>query len=297
MYNGRLSHQEREYGPTTRVGIQMVEPSPITSWLESAILGRTDLDVTERRRRIFLTLGVAVAVPTILVLDITGEPGRGSAEAIVDSLTLAVLIAMLILIRFLRTGTWLYRLGALTVGVSLPFYLILDPGDGSRVLWSFAFPLAFLFLLGKREGVVWTGLFLLAGTFVLVTGMAYLSFETQIRYLVTFLLCTILAYTIESLRERFDKESRELIEQLEKALSEVKTLEGLLPICANCKKIRDDTGYWNQIEAYFQDHSDARFTHSVCPECVEKLYPEFAEKFMKASKERRLGLTTTDDDQ
>lgn len=275
----------------------MVEPSPITSWIESAILGRTDLDVTERRRRIFLALGVAVAVPAILVLDVIGEPERGSVETILDSLTIAVLIAIIILIRFLPSGTLLYRLAALTVGASLPFYLILDPGDGSRVLWSFAFPLAFIFLLGKREGAVWTGLFLLVGAFVLSTGMAYLSFETQVRYLVTFLLCTILAYIIESLRERYDNESRELIEQLEKALSEVKTLEGLLPICANCKKIRDDTGYWNQIEAYFQDHSDARFTHSVCPECVEELYPEFVEKYMKASEERRLGTTTKDNDE
>ena len=273
----------------------MGEPSSIISWLEAAILGRTDLDVTERRRRIFLALGVAVAVPTMMVLDVTGETERGIVEAIIDSVTVAVLIANLILIRFLPTGTWLYRLDALTIGVSLPFYLTLDPGDGSRVIWAFAFPLAFIFLLGKREGAVWTGLFLLGGAFVLFSGVAYLSPETQVRFLATFLMCTILAYTIESLRERFDNESRALIERLEKVLSEVKTLEGLLPICANCKKIRDDKGYWNQIEGYLQDHADARFTHSVCPECVETLYPEFVEKYMKASKERRQHTKASDD--
>jgi len=61
-----------------------------------------------------------------------------------------------------------------------------------------------------------------------------------------------------------------LIAQLEEALSKVKTLSGLLPICSACKKIRDDKGYWSQVEGYIQEHTDARFTHSYCPECALK---------------------------
>lgn len=64
--------------------------------------------------------------------------------------------------------------------------------------------------------------------------------------------------------------------ELEKALAEIKTLRGILPICANCKKIRDDEGYWNQIEVYIRDHSDAEFSHSICPECLRNHYPEFS---------------------
>jgi len=60
--------------------------------------------------------------------------------------------------------------------------------------------------------------------------------------------------------------------ELQKALSEIKTLSGLLPICASCKKIRDDKGYWNQIEVYIRDHSEATFSHGICPPCAEKLY-------------------------
>lgn len=70
------------------------------------------------------------------------------------------------------------------------------------------------------------------------------------------------------------QEREKLIVELQEALENVKTLSGLLPICANCKKIRDDQGYWNQIEVYLQKHSDAQFTHGLCPECVRKLYPE-----------------------
>ena len=60
--------------------------------------------------------------------------------------------------------------------------------------------------------------------------------------------------------------------QLRNALVHVKKLQGLLPICANCKKVRDDDGYWQQIESYISDHSEARFSHGICPECAIKLY-------------------------
>ena len=61
--------------------------------------------------------------------------------------------------------------------------------------------------------------------------------------------------------------------ELEKALCEVKTLSGFLPICCSCKNIRDDEGYWKGIEQYISDHSELQLTHGICPECVEKLYP------------------------
>lgn len=68
---------------------------------------------------------------------------------------------------------------------------------------------------------------------------------------------------------------RKIIHQeKEKALSEIKVLSGLLPICASCKKIRDDSGYWKQIEFYIRDHSEADFSHGICPDCAKKLYPD-----------------------
>ncbi len=75
------------------------------------------------------------------------------------------------------------------------------------------------------------------------------------------------------LRQALERE-RELRRSLEDTLAQVKTLSGLLPICARCKKIRDDNGYWNQIEAFISAHSDADFTHGICPECSSALYPE-----------------------
>lgn len=70
---------------------------------------------------------------------------------------------------------------------------------------------------------------------------------------------------------------RERTAELEKALSQVKLLSGFLPICASCKKIRDDKGYWNQIESYIRQHSEAAFSHSICPDCMTELYPDFSD--------------------
>jgi hypothetical protein len=76
--------------------------------------------------------------------------------------------------------------------------------------------------------------------------------------------------------------------ELREAMSEVKILSGFLPICASCKKIRDDKGYWNQIESYIRDHSEAEFSHGICPDCAEKLYPELYVKKQKNGGAKRI---------
>lgn len=86
-------------------------------------------------------------------------------------------------------------------------------------------------------------------------------------------------------REQAEKEREKLITELQDALAKVKTLSGLLPICSSCKKIRDDNGYWNQIESYIHAHSDAKFSHSICPKCAKRLYPEV---YGRHSKDDRL---------
>jgi DNA-binding response OmpR family regulator len=77
---------------------------------------------------------------------------------------------------------------------------------------------------------------------------------------------------------RYAIERKKLLAQLEQSTSEIKKLRGILPICANCKKIRDDKGYWTQVEIYIRDHSGTEFTHGICPECAQKLYPAYFKK-------------------
>lgn len=77
---------------------------------------------------------------------------------------------------------------------------------------------------------------------------------------------------------RLNTELQTLNAELKEAIAKIKTLRGLIPICASCKKIRDDQGYWKQLEVYIRDHSEAEFSHGLCPECVNKLYPNLIEK-------------------
>ncbi len=82
---------------------------------------------------------------------------------------------------------------------------------------------------------------------------------------------------IRNLKDALTRENKEL----GKALSEVKRLRGILPICAECKRIRDDAGYWHQVELYVREHTEAVFSHSICPDCTRKLYPEFIDDFQE----------------
>ena len=75
--------------------------------------------------------------------------------------------------------------------------------------------------------------------------------------------------------KRVQGQKEELILELQTAMAQVKQLSGMLPICGSCKKIRNDAGYWEQIEEYIRDHSEAEFSHGICPECLERLYPDF----------------------
>jgi len=101
-----------------------------------------------------------------------------------------------------------------------------------------------------------------------VNAAPLLDYKDQITAIITSITDITKLKVAEQERER-------LIEELQDALNKVKTLSGLLPICAFCKDIRDDSGYWHQVEAYVKNHSKANFSHGVCPDCAKKHYPEY----------------------
>ena len=95
---------------------------------------------------------------------------------------------------------------------------------------------------------------------------------------------TELVDTIDEQKSKIEIRTAELTQanqELEAAMKDLRTLSGLLPICSSCKKIRDDQGYWQQVEHYLQRHSQATFTHGLCPDCIRKLYPDMAERVIK----------------
>jgi hypothetical protein len=78
--------------------------------------------------------------------------------------------------------------------------------------------------------------------------------------------------------QRLNAERQETIRELQSALEQIRTLRGILPICAHCKKIRDDHGFWEQVEAYVSRHTEAEFSHGICPDCMRTIYPRFHDR-------------------
>ena len=78
--------------------------------------------------------------------------------------------------------------------------------------------------------------------------------------------------------KRAEEAREKLIRELQATIDKVNMLRGLIPICANCKKIRDDQGYWSNVESYIANHAEVEFTHGICPDCMEKLYPDYVKK-------------------
>jgi len=102
-------------------------------------------------------------------------------------------------------------------------------------------------------------------------------YQTRLWFATLTALALLAALGLHRLRlRRLRLRHEELEREVHAALASVKTLRGLLPICANCKRIRSDQGYWEQIEAYVHEHSEAQFSHGFCPDCLKQLYPRYA---------------------
>jgi hypothetical protein len=153
------------------------------------------------------------------------------------------------------------------------------------------------FYLAPIGLVVWfihskksAGIFMAIITSITVTASNLLAGQ-MIRYyavevwntVVHFAFFAISALLIYEVRSNLEKRGQ-LINELQQALDQVKTLSGLLPMCSSCKKIRDDQGYWSQVEVYISDHSEAEVSHGMCPDCAKKMYPEIYKKINEGKK-------------
>lgn len=169
-----------------------------------------------------------------------------------------------------------------------------DGSEGTGAYYFFILFISAIILLPPPYNLVFTGLgLLIIGLLLLVEYIdpaLMLSYPNQeqrlldvgISVLVCLMITSILVYLVVIQYQRERAKNEQLLlqtlkdkEALEKVLSENKILKGFLPICANCKKIRDDEGYWHQVESYIMAHSEAEFSHGICPDCKAKLYAEF----------------------
>jgi len=196
----------------------------------------------------------------------------------------AMLFAGVIIIigtRIFLSTTKNYQIAFIVVAFTMALLLLSTYITGginnNGPLWFFAYPVAVLSLLGPKMGAI-ASLSLIAISLLLCVHPFSLIMRTFYAPDFIFLhFCSYLIVFILAFSYEFQKQ---------KDRKEIKELKGLLPLCSFCKKIRDDKGYWEQVDVYIHKYSDADITHSVCPECVKKHYPqEHAEIESRKNKE------------
>lgn len=250
------------------------------------LIKRPGLPVDERRKRVFLMLFLLTAVPTVFSFAMW----HGLTYGLTYGWGLMILaagvgVANFFILCYIEQTVVSYRVGV-SVVLSLLIYLLATGGGfGVGFLWFFVHPVAAFFLFGSREGLVWVLLswvFCLLITIVNIGPYDY-QFAIGFRFMSAYTLVSILGYGLEAARKHYyDQLAAEKV-ALEAALQQVKTLQSLLPICASCKKIRDDSGYWHQVESYMRHHAGIEFSHSICPECRITLYPTVRPKQMPSA--------------
>ncbi|MEZ4726236.1 MAG: hypothetical protein R3E79_03770 [Caldilineaceae bacterium] len=234
------------------------------------------LSVDEQRKRGFLALFLITIIPVLLVFGLLNLFDKGlSIEVIFIFLGIGVGVINLLTLRFTKNIVPLFRLGVIAVMIVLTVELAIGGGRGVAFLWFYFHPVATFFLFGVGEGLVWVLVsWIIAFTFLVFNvGVYHYDIAISVRFLVTYTLVSILSYGLESSRTQYYNQLLAEKLALERALQQVKTLQGLLPICASCKKIRDDAGYWHGVETYISQHAEVQFSHSICPECRARLYP------------------------
>ncbi|MGD9008518.1 MAG: hypothetical protein PVG41_11385 [Desulfobacteraceae bacterium] len=236
-------------------------------------LAAEDQDIDVTRKRIFLSFCIIICIPIIFLFAINDLKNQRIFEGLAILIILAALILNLIALKYAKKANKFFRISIIVTLLLLSYELAIGGGDGQAYLWFYIFPLAAFNVCERIEGILWVSLSLLISSFLFFVPIVYeYSHTTGLRFIVTYSVISILSFGIEFFRNWYYRELMDKKRNLEKALHEVKTLQGLLPICSFCKRIRDDKGYWNQIEAYIHMHSDAVFSHGICPECAEKHY-------------------------
>ncbi len=242
--------------------------------------------IEDQRKRQFALLSIAYALPLTLGFLIVDILEGDVVEIYLNIVSAMVLCVALIGITRMKADLPVYRSILTLLSIIFLYNTWIGSGNGTAIYWLFPFPLVFVFFLGKNEGGIAAAAFLSLLCIVMLNPFALniyaYNLGVTLRFLASMLLVTLMAYGLEASREKYGRllteEQAVLLaekQNLEQALGQIKTLSGLIPICSSCKKIRDDKGYWQQVEVYVRDHSSADFSHSICPDCVAKLYPDF----------------------
>lgn len=243
------------------------------------------IDSTERERRFDFYRVTSIS----MIFVFTAFIGYHLSEAAYDSVIILsgmdLVVITLYLFRKQIKDHLLYRLFCLLLTIMLAGYLLDPLGEPFYdVIWVFLMPMTYLALLRRREGMVWSALLI-----PVIIGSALLnkdapdgfSAEGWLKIAVIYGLVIIIHYRNERTKEMIFTIARDAHDRLKRerdrlmqAQQEIKTLNKILPICSECKRIRNDKSEWVPVDAYIPAHTNSHMSHSLCPECLSALYPD-----------------------
>jgi len=237
---------------------------------------QSKLSTEEKRKRYFIFIMAIITIPSVLSFGIFHFFQGAIQNSLPD---LFIGLSLIITVMFLKNsvdGKLAYRIFAASITSLFIYNITLNLYGGGDIVWFYIYPFFTFFILGVFEGLFWV-VFTMAAAFIIIlfpelTHSFKYPIEIKIRLLISLTIISFVAWLLESLRINFYTQLMKQRNELKKALDEIKTLRGMFPICSHCKKIRDDKGYWNQIDSYLRKHSEAEFTHSICPDCQTKYY-------------------------
>ena len=272
----------------------------------SAFVENAPINEREKNRLRQYSIFVFISIPAMIIFGFSnGVQGRLLICGIILVSGVGLVLGWYLLGR-IKNGAPVYYLNMVCYCILLQFIFMEGGESGSMILWGYTLPLIAFFLFGKRGGIFWSSLVLAGFIFISINPFNWPNVyeyhsEVILRYVAVYIIVSIITCWFEYLRQRYregiekknselrekhrlliaqvaerikaEKDNDKLIRELQEALESVEQLKGFLPICASCRKIRDDQGYWNQIDTYLRTHSELKFSHSICPECTKKLYP------------------------
>lgn len=237
----------------------------------------TAIDYDERIKRRFLSLCFLISIPSVSVFGVWDIIEKRVFEGVLVFIVCSIFIMLLILLNRTRAYHNIIRVCVVIMLGILAYELVTGGGNGAAILWFYFVPSTVFFLLGLKEGLWWIGALVIT-VLVVIGGKIGYQYPPSLahRFVTTFSLVVLLAGSVEFLRNRYYQQLLAEKRALQDALDEITMLKGMVPICSSCKKIRDDKGFWMQIESFVREHSELEFSHGICPECATKLYPDSA---------------------
>lgn len=246
------------------------------------------LENDEKRRRLLVIFGALVAIPALVYFTFNDFVLKDTVGVFMDGGLSILLIVSLAFLSRVKNGIWIYRISILGMTTVFLYNVIAGPSGQSSVLWLYIYPLIVFYVLGAKEGTYWFAFtFIISSASILMPeflGTHNYPFDLRIRYFISIIMVTVISFALEFLREYFYTKLEIQSAELKEALDKIRTLDGLIPICSICKKIRDDKGYWNRLEEYLTEHTNALLSHGICDDCCKKNHPEAYARYAAKKK-------------